>query len=141
MTLEELYNKVMSDRDTMGEFVKASGTGSLAAFAESLGCKTTDEEIRKFFMARCEGEGEISDDDAANVAGGVFDFGKWISDLFTSLFGGGSPEPAVTTVNRSSVLGGGMVRADNNISKSSVVGKGMAPATTTLSKSSIYKKL
>ena len=49
MTLEELYNKVMSDRDNMAEFVKASGTGSLEDLAKQYDCHATDSEIRDYF--------------------------------------------------------------------------------------------
>ena len=95
MTLEELYNKVMSDRDMMAEFVKASSTDTLSEFAESQGCKATNVEIRKYFMGKCgdtvpeNSEGEIADDELENVSGGSIMFFKWVSSLFTTLFGGG----------------------------------------------------
>ena len=52
MTLEELYNKVMSDRDIMAEFVKASGTDKLTDFAKQYDCPATDREIRDYFIAK-----------------------------------------------------------------------------------------
>ena len=67
-TLETLYQTVMSNRHIMGEFVKASGTDQLAAFAERYGCAATDSEIRSFFSAKCEGE--IPDDTAADITAG-----------------------------------------------------------------------
>ena len=82
MTLEELYNKVMSDRDIMAEFVKASGTDTLSEFANRHGCTATDDEIRKFFTAKCEGE--LPDDAAEAVSGGAFDLGKLINAVFNS---------------------------------------------------------
>ncbi|MBQ9384142.1 MAG: hypothetical protein IJT87_07885 [Ruminiclostridium sp.] len=74
MTLEGLYNKVMSSRDIMAEFVKASGTDTLSEFAERHGCTATDIEIRRFFIAKCEGE--IPDEELEIAAGGAVDFAK-----------------------------------------------------------------
>ena len=145
MTLEELYNKVMSDRDNMAEFVKASGTGSLEDLAKQYGCSATDSEIRNFFISKCQGEGELDDDAVEAVSGGAFDFGKWLSDLFDSIFGGGSSTTQTAgstgSIKSSSILGGGIVSANNDLPKSSIVGKGIAPAASNLQKSSIYKKL
>lgn len=148
MTLEELYNKVMSDRDIMAEFVKASGTNSLEAFAKSYGCDAADTEIRKYFIAQCEGE--LPDDAVEDVAGGFFDFGKFISDLFCAIFGGpaaASTDCSVSVpasspgVTPSSVTGGGMVNVGGNVPTSSVVGKGLAPTSGNIRKSSIFKKM
>ena len=145
MTLEELYNKVMSDRDNMAEFVKASGTGSLEDLAKQYGCSATDSEIRNFFISKCQGEGELDDDAVEAVSGGAFDFGKWLSDLFNSLFGGAASTTSTTantgSTSGNSVVDGGIVNANNNLPKSSIVGKGIAPASNNISKSSIYKKL
>ena len=80
-TLEELYNAVMSDRVKMGEFVAASGRNKLSAFAEKYGCNSTEEEVRKFFLKKCEGE--LSDDELEKVAGGYVDFGR----LFEAVLG------------------------------------------------------
>lgn len=81
-TLEELYNAVMSDRLKMGEFVAASGRNRLSDFAEKNGCNATENEIRKFFLKKCEGE--ISEDELEKVAGGNIDFGR----LFEAVLGG-----------------------------------------------------
>lgn len=81
MTLEELYNKVMSDRNIMGEFVKASGTGKLTEFAGKYDCSATDGEVRRYFAAQCEGE--IEDDDLDIAAGGTVNFAQ----LFGRLYG------------------------------------------------------
>ena len=90
ITVEELYNKVTSDKDMMQEFVNASGKDSLSAFAKAHDCDATDKEIREYFMSKSEKryEGPISDDDLENVSGGVFDFFSFISNFFTSIFGG-----------------------------------------------------
>ena len=143
MTLEELYNKVMSDRDNMAEFVKASGTGSLEDLAKQYGCSATDSEISNFFISKCQGEGELDDDAVEAVSGGAFDFGKWLSDLFDSIFGGaGSSNTSASTTTKNSVIGGGIVSVSNApTDKSKIVGKGIAPASNNISKSSIYKKL
>ena len=145
MTLEELYNKVMSDRDNMAEFVKASGTGSLEDLAKQYGCSATDSEIRNFFISKCQGEGELDDDAVEAVSGGAFDFFAWIGNLFNSLFGDGSSTTQTAgstgSIKSSSILGGGIVNANNDLPKSSIVGKGIAPASNNISKSSIYKKL
>ncbi len=145
MTLEELYNKVMSDRDIMAEFVKASGTGTLADFADQYDCHATDSEIRDYFIAKCGGEGELDDDAVEAVSGGAFDFFAWIGNLFNSLFGGAA-STASTTANTgstsgNSVVGGGRVNVTNNLSGNQIVGNGIAPAASNLRKSSIYKKL
>ena len=89
MTLEELYNKVMSSREIMGKFVKASGTSSLAAFAKSYGCIATEQEIRRFFMVKC-GEGTLEDDAVESVYGGASNFEKWINGIYNKIFGNGS---------------------------------------------------
>ena len=113
MTLEELYNKVMSDRDIMAEFVKASSSDSLSAFAKGYGCNATDNEIRKYFLSQCgdqvqiEDEGELEDDALENVSGGSIFFVSWITSLFARLFGGFSSEPqndpaAINSVQSSS---------------------------------------
>lgn len=81
-TLEELYNEVMSNRVKMGEFVAASGRNKLSAFAEKYGCNSTEEEVRKFFLRKCEGD--ISDEELEMVAGGNIDFGR----LFEAVLGG-----------------------------------------------------
>lgn len=142
MTLEELYNKVMSDRDNMAEFVKASGTGTLADFADQYDCHATDSEIRDYFIAKCGGEGELDDDAVEAVSGGAFDFCAWLSDLFNSIFGGaGSSNTSASTIPKNSVVGGGRVNVTDTLPKDKIVSKGIAPAGGTLSKDSIYKKL
>ena len=80
-TLEELYNAVMSDRVKMGEFVAASGRNKLSAFAEKNGCNATEEEVRIFFLKKCEGD--ISDEELEMVAGGNIDFAR----LFEAVLG------------------------------------------------------
>ena len=72
----------MSSRDMMAEFVKASGTDTLSEFAGRYGCRASGDEIRRFFMAKCEGE--LPDDAAEEVSGGAFDLGKLISIMFGS---------------------------------------------------------
>ncbi len=145
MTLEELYNKVMSDRDNMAEFVKASGTGSLEDLAKQYGCSATDSEIRNFFISKCQGEGELDDDAVEAVSGGAFDFFAWIGNLFNSLFGGAASTTSTTantgSTSGNSVVGGGRVNVTNNLSRNQIVGNGIAPAASNLQKSSIYKKL
>lgn len=148
ITLEELYKKVMSDRDIMGEFVRASGKGSLSEFAGQYGCTATDSEIRNYFISACEGtdEGELDDDAVEGVAGG-FDFFAWISGIFNDIFGSGTTTAATTSTtdssrSRSSYLGGGMVevgKAPKDMTK--IVGKGIAPASVGVPKSSYLKKM
>ena len=82
MALEDLYNKVMSSRDTMAEFVKASGTDTLSEFAGRHGCDASKDEIRKYFIAKCEGE--LPDDAVDEVSGGTFDLGQLIASVFYS---------------------------------------------------------
>ncbi len=114
ITLDELYDMVMSNREIMGEFVKASGTDSLSAFAGSYGCSASDEEIRRFFIMKCEGE--ISDDEVSSVAGGAAYFGRWVSNMFRS----------ATDVTRSG---------------SRAAGKGIVPAAKKAPTDIICKKL
>ena len=95
ITLEELYNKVMSDREIMQEFVKASGTGSLSAFAKSYDCDASQEQIQNFFISKCgdkpstgdDSLEELSDDDLENVAGGSIGFTNWLCSFFSRIFG------------------------------------------------------
>ena len=68
----------------MAEFVKASGTDSLSEFAERHGCKTTDSEIRRFFIAKCEGE--IPDDELEIAAGGAADFANLFGKIYNGSF-------------------------------------------------------
>jgi hypothetical protein len=134
ITLEEFYNKVMSDRDEMAEFVKASGTDTLAEFAESRGCKATELEIRKYFLGKCadklpeEGEGEISDDELENVSGGSIFFFKWMSGLFSTLFGGACAE--VVSPQRQSTGRSTTVQAPPTPCPMPTIMSGAAPGAT-----------
>jgi len=83
--LEKLYQTVMGNRQIMAEFVKASATASLEAFAEKYSCTATEDEIRNYFRAQCEGE--IPDDEVDAVSGCMFDF----SILFRMKFGDFQP--------------------------------------------------
>ena len=147
MKLEELYKMVMSDRDIMSEFVKASGTDTLSAFAEKYGCNASDSEIRNFFLAQCEGE--LPDDAVESVAGGFFDFGKWISDRFNSLFGGfmGSGSSSTNTSNttssagKNSFVGGGAVNFTNGSQNARVSNKAIGNAAKGVSLDSISRKM
>lgn len=80
-SLEELYNAVMSDRVKMGEFVAASGRNRLSAFAEKYGCNSTEEEVREFFLKKCEGD--VSDEELEMVAGGNIDFARLFEDILS----------------------------------------------------------
>jgi hypothetical protein len=144
MTLEEFYNKIISDRDIMAEFVKASGDGTLSDFAKQYGCTATDSEIRDYFVAQNQGsEGELDDDDVESVAGGAFDFFSWLNKLFNNIFHIGSDEIKTGTgsMPKSSVVDGGRVNAGIPQPRSTIVGKGIAPAGGTLSKDRISQKL
>ena len=117
----------------------------LSEFAKSHGCTATYSEIRDFFIRKCQGEGELDDDAVESVSGGSFDFSKWTSDLFNSIFGGAGNSTntgSTSSPAKNSIVGGGIVNVSNApTDKSKIVGKGIAPATGTLSKDSIYKKL
>ena len=86
ITLEELYNKVMSDRNIMKEFVKASSYHSLEVFAEKYGCLATERDIRNYFILKCEGR--LEDDDVGAVTGGTVIFEEMINDIFNMKYGG-----------------------------------------------------
>lgn len=79
-SLEKLYTLVMSNRQIMGEFVKASATDHLAEFAEKYGFNAANEEIRRYFTAKCEGE--IPDDKLDAAAAGAADFTLFLNKLY-----------------------------------------------------------
>ncbi len=86
ITLEELYNKVMSDRNIMKEFVKASSNHALSVFAEKHECIATERDIRNYFILKCEGR--LDDDDVGAVTGGTVIFEEMINDIYNMKFGG-----------------------------------------------------
>ncbi len=70
-TLEEVYDKVMSDEGERAAFTQAAATREgLAAFLSERGCDATVEELASFFKEKAPGQGELDDEELAGAAGG-----------------------------------------------------------------------
>ena len=67
-TIEELYEEIMGSKDLQEEIKKAS-VETLSEFLQKHDCKSTAKEFVDF--AKAQAEGEIGDDDAGAVAGGL----------------------------------------------------------------------
>ena len=68
-TLEELYNEVMASEELKKEFC-ALKPDEVEGFAEKHGCKATLDEIKAFLTEKSKAEGEISEEDVEQIAGG-----------------------------------------------------------------------
>lgn len=68
-TIEELYNEVMASDELKKEFL-ALKPEEIEGFAEKHGCKATLDEIKAYISAKNSAQGEVSDDELEQVAGG-----------------------------------------------------------------------
>ena len=68
-TIEELYKEVLASEELKKEFL-ALKPEKVEGFAAKYGCEAKFEEIKAFFEAKKTQNGELSDDDMDQVAGG-----------------------------------------------------------------------
>ena len=68
-TLEELYKEVMASEELKKEFC-ALKPEEVEGFAEKHGCKATLDEIKAFLTEKSKAEGEISEEEVEQIAGG-----------------------------------------------------------------------
>ena len=68
-TLEELYNEVMASEELKKEFC-ALKPDEVEGFAEKHGCKATLDEIKTFLTEKSTAEGEVSEEEVEQIAGG-----------------------------------------------------------------------
>ncbi len=70
MTLQELYNKVMTSEELKKSFAEAAqDKGKLEAWLRANGSDATVEQVSEFLKSK-QTSGEVSDDELENVAGG-----------------------------------------------------------------------
>ena len=68
-TLEELYKEVMASEELKKEFC-ALKPDEVEGFAEKHGCKATLDEIKTFLTEKSTAEGEVSEEEVEQIAGG-----------------------------------------------------------------------
>ena len=68
-TLEELYNEVMASEELKKEFCSLKPE-EIEGFAEKHGYKTALDEIKAFLTEKNTAEGEISEEEVEQIAGG-----------------------------------------------------------------------
>ena len=68
-TLEELYNEVMASDELKKEFCSLKPE-EVEGFAEKHGCKATLDEIKAFLTEKSNAEGEVSEEEVEQIAGG-----------------------------------------------------------------------
>ncbi len=70
MTLQELYDKIISSEKLKRSFAEAAqDRGKLEAWLKANGSDATVEQVGDFLVAKLSG-GEISDEDLENISGG-----------------------------------------------------------------------
>ena len=68
-TLEELYSEVMASEELKKEFGSLKPE-EVEGFAEKHGCKATLDEIKAFLTEKSNAEGEVSEEEVEQIAGG-----------------------------------------------------------------------
>ena len=76
-TLEELYTEICNSKELQEELRNAKDKDAAEDFLKKYDCGATVEELAEFIKSQAKGgQGELSDDEASSVAGGVwFDIG------------------------------------------------------------------
>ena len=69
-TLQELYTEVIASDALKAEFLALKTPEDIVAFAAKHGCEATLDDIKAFFQEKQNAEGELSEDDLEQVAGG-----------------------------------------------------------------------
>ena len=75
-TLEELCKEVMASEELKKEFC-ALKPDEVEGFAEKHGCKATLDEIKTFLTEKAKSEGEVSEEDVEQIAGGKVVKGRY----------------------------------------------------------------
>ena len=68
-TIEELYKEVMASEELKKEFLTLKPE-EVEGFAKKNGCEATFADINAFLEEKAKAEGELSDDELDQVAGG-----------------------------------------------------------------------
>ena len=68
-TLEELYKEVMANDELKKEFCSLLPE-EVEGFAEKHGCKATLDEVKAFLIEKSKAEGEVSEEEVEQIAGG-----------------------------------------------------------------------
>ena len=68
MTKDETYRQIAETEELRERYAGIKDAGALEMFLEELGCRETPEEFMKYVKIKYEGE--ISKEEAENVAGG-----------------------------------------------------------------------
>ena len=85
-TLEELYKEVMASDELKKEFCSLLPE-EVEGFAEKHGCKATLDEIKAFLTEKSKAEGEVSEEEVEQIAGGKSaDDDEVIWSVFTAGF-------------------------------------------------------
>ncbi len=84
MTLQELYNKVMASEELKRSFAEAAQDKcKLEAWLKANGSNATAEQVGEFLKAK-QTNGEVSDDELENVAGGSTSLGVTFDTLLSA---------------------------------------------------------
>lgn len=68
-TSEEMYNELKGSKELRLEFSGVNDKNAMKAFLQKHGCGASAEEFAEY--VRSQTEGELSDNDATAVAGGI----------------------------------------------------------------------
>ncbi len=85
MTLQELYNKVMTSEELKKSFAEAAqDKGRLEVWLKANGSNATAEQVTEFLRSRSgQTSGEVSDDELESVAGGSSSLGVTFDTVFS----------------------------------------------------------
>ena len=84
-TIEEFYNEVIANDELKKEFLLLKGEG-VEEFATKHGCKATEDEIKDFLLEKKNSEGELSEEELDQIAGGK---GLDVDELILSIISAG----------------------------------------------------
>ena len=86
-TIEELYKEVMASEELKKEFLTLKPE-EVEGFAKKNGCEATFADIKAFLEEKAKAEGELSDDELDQVAGGKSeDLGEDVFSVVTTSLG------------------------------------------------------
>ena len=85
-TIEQLYKKIMSDKELKAQAVEAAKAGRLEAFLKEHGCEAKLEEVAAFLKDKGNEDKPLSLDELENAAGGECN-GKTAQETVNSIFG------------------------------------------------------
>ncbi len=85
-TLKEIYDGILASDELKREYLEAAGNGGTMEFLREHGCEATEEELKAFLEG--ERDGELSDGELDNVAGGACNKTTAVESVI-SVFSGG----------------------------------------------------